>query len=160
MHKRRLDCRRSIFWSLSRTMSSYLSCLSYFHVVWTNLTVTAFSIGFIVLSLWIVIFSFFGVLNSITKSRTTPPSSLNLRKGMNKEALEAEASVASSGSYWLKHAPNFLKGNITSFTEDVFSSLQETQQLCFHHVFKRTSLTIEEVKRYHWMMESCCTRPV
>ena len=90
-------------------MLSYLSCLSYLHVVWTNLTVTAFSIGFIVLSLWIVIFSILSVLKRITKSRTKPPGAL--RKGMNKEALEAEATrISRELLVEVETCPEFFEG--------------------------------------------------
>lgn len=130
LHKRRLDCRWSIFWSLSRTIQegtyhfsvathlwrpcfylSYLSCLSYLHVVWTNLTVIAFSIGLIVLSLWIVFFSILCVLSRITKSRTKP------KERHEQGSFGSRGIGRISRELLVETCPgNFGKGNITSFT--------------------------------------------
>lgn len=72
---------------------------------------------------------------------------------MNKEALEAEASVAASRELLVETC----QGNITSFTKDVFSSLQEPQAALLSTICLKKLASPSTGEK---MMEYDCTGPV
>ena len=99
LHKRRLDCRWSIFYSFFWTTSSYLSCLSYWCTCGMDQS-NCYRIFHRFYCYFKSMDCFFSILSVFKQNHPIPlPKTsqcphdfmISLRKGMNKEALEAEA---------------------------------------------------------------------